>query len=238
MFRYYRIFVSVLVLGLLTIVTTSTALAQDPANGKLLWEEQTGCQRCHGPEAQGLWAGPLAGSTKTAQEWIEQVRTPRRNMPSFSAEQISDQMVIDLHAYVSSLAPVSGFTPKDAGLPADAPQGQILIVEKRCVACHGPTGPIKGYIERGETPTAEAVIKQLRTPFKDMPAFNSSQVSDEEANLIANFLAQEVATQASPPPALPQSGGAPTVSWPFIWLLAGGVLTLTGVALRRLILRS
>jgi hypothetical protein len=159
-------------------------------------------------------------------------------MPSFSAEQVSDQMLIDMHAYVSSLASVSGFTPKDAGLPADAPQGQVLIAEKRCVACHGPTGPIKGYIERGETPTAEAVIKQLRTPFKNMPAFSSSQVSDEEATLIADFMAQEVAAQASPPPALPQSGGAIPVSWPLIWLLAGGIMTLIGVVLHRLALRS
>ncbi len=237
----YRIFTSVLVIGLLIVVTTATVSAQDPTNGKLLWEEQTGCQRCHGPEAQGLWAGPLAGSTKTAQEWIEQVRTPRRNMPSFSAEQVSDQMVIDLHAYVSSLAPVSGFTPNDAGLPADAPQGQLLIVEKRCVACHTTTGPINGFIQRGEMPTAEVVLAQLRTPRNNMPMYSPDQVSDAEATLIADFLAQEVAAQqaaSSPPPALPQSGGAPTVSWSLIWLLIGGGMTLIGVALRRLVLRS
>lgn len=234
----YRIFTSVLVVGLLIVVTTATALAQDPANGKLLWEEQTACQRCHGPAAEGLWAGPLAGSTKTAQEWIEQVRTPRRNMPSFSAEQISDQMVIDLHAYVSSLAPVSGFTPRDAGLPADVPQGQMLIVEKRCVACHTTTGPINGFVQRGEMPTVEVVLAQLRTPRNNMPMFSPDQVSDVEATIIADFLAQQVASQASPPPALPQSGGVPTVSWPLMWLLAGGILALTGMMLRRLALRS
>ncbi len=238
----FRIFTLVLVVGLLAIVTTSTALAQDPTNGKLLWEEQTGCQRCHGPEAQGLWAGPLAGSTKTAQEWISQVRTPRRNMPSFSAEQVSDQAIIDLHAYVSSLAPVSGFAPQDASLPADAPQGQILIVEKRCVACHTTTGPINGFVQRGEMPTVEVVLAQLRTPRNNMPMFSPDQVSDAEATLIADFLAQEFAAQqqaaSSPPPALPQSGGARTVSWPLIWLLAGAMLTLIGVVLHRLALRS
>ena len=88
---------------MLTGLTTSVAFAQDPDNGKLLWEEQTACRRCHGPEAEGLWAGPLASSTKTAQEWIDQVRNPRRNMPHFSAEKVSDEMIVDMHAYVSSL---------------------------------------------------------------------------------------------------------------------------------------
>ena len=133
-----------------------------------------------------VWAaGPLAGSTKTAQEFIDQVRSPRRNMPSFSAEQISDQMITDIHAYVGSLPEVTDFTRPDAGLPADAPQGQVLLVEKRCIACHGDTGPINGFIERGETPTAERVINQLRTPFKNMPSFSPEQVSDAEAALIA-----------------------------------------------------
>ena len=231
---YIRRFI---VLGLavlvLTGLTTSVVLAQDPDNGKLVWEEQSGCQRCHGAAAEGLWAGPLAGSTKAAQEWIDQVRSPRRNMPSFSAEQISDQMIIDAHAYVSSLAPVSGFTPNDPGLPADAPQGQVLLAEKRCIACHGNTGPIKGFIDRGETPTAERVITQLRTPFKNMPAFSPEQVSDAEAALIADFMAQEVAAQSAPA-ALPQSGSSLPAAWPFGLLMVGGGLVLTGFVLRRL----
>ena len=233
MFNFRQLFLFVLTISILSVLTTSVALAQDPANGKVIWEEQAACQRCHGPEAQGLWAGPLAGSTKTAQEWIEQVRNPRRNMPHFSPEKVSDQMIIDMHAYVSSLPPVTDFTPNDAGLPADAPQGQMLLVEKRCVACHTTTGPINNFVKRGEAPTAEAVIKQLRTPFNNMPAFRPEQVSDEEATQIADFLAQEFAAQ-SPPPALPQSGGSgiPLV-WPIALLLIGGGVVTAGVVLRR-----
>ena len=223
----------ILAVVVLSGLTTSIAFAQDPDNGKLVWEEQSGCQRCHGPEAEGLWAGPLAGSTKTAQEFIDQVRSPRRNMPSFSAEQISDQMITDIHAYVGSLPEVTDFTRPDAGLPADAPQGQVLLVEKRCVACHGDTGPIKGFIERGETPTAERVLNQLRTPFKNMPSFTPEQVSDAEAALIADFMAQEIAAQSAPA-ALPQSGGSLPAAWPVGLLLIGGGLVLTGFVFRRL----
>lgn len=231
---YIRRFITLgLAVLALTGLTTSVVFAQDPDNGKLVWEEQSGCQRCHGPAADGLWAGPLAGSTKTAQEFIDQVRSPRRNMPSFSAEQISDQMITDIHAYVSSLPAVSDFAPADAGLPADAPQGQVLLVEKRCVACHGDTGPIKGFIERGETPTAERVINQLRAPFKNMPSFSPEQVSDAEAALIADFMAQEVAAQSAPA-ALPQSGSSLPAAWPIGLLLIGGGLVLTGFIFRRL----
>ena len=228
----HRTIVLILTVIILSGLTTSVAYAQDPDNGKLLWEEQTGCQRCHGPEAEGLWAGPLAGSTKTAQEWIDQVRNPRRNMPAYSAEQVSDEMIVDLHAYASSLAEVADFSRPDAGLPADAPAGQLLLAEKRCIACHGETGPIKGFIERGETPTAERVINQLRTPFRNMPAYSVDQVSDAEAAQIADFLAQQVSAQSAPA-ALPQSGGTLPAAWPVGLLLVGGGLALTGFVLRR-----
>ena len=213
-------------------LSTSMALAQDPANGKVVWEEQTACQRCHGPAGEGMWAGPLAGNEKSAQEWIDQVRTPRRNMPAYSAEQVSDEQIADMHAYMASLAKVDSFTPQDAGLPADAPQGQMLIVEKRCVACHSTTGPIKGFIERGEVPTAEAVTQQVRTPAKWMPSYTTDQVSDAELALIADFMAAEVAEQ-SPPATLPTSGGSQTSQWPFVILLIGGGFVLAGLTARK-----
>lgn len=231
-----RTFTLLLALVILTGLTTSVAFAQDPDNGKLLWEEQTGCQRCHGSEAEGLWAGPLAGATNTAQEWIDQVRNPRRNMPAFSAEQVSDEMIVDMHAYVSSLPEVTDFSRPDAGLPADAPQGQLLLVEKRCIACHGENGPINGFIDRGEIPTVERVIDQLRTPFRNMPSFSPDQVSDAEAASIADFLAQQVSAQSAPA-ALPQSGGKLPAAWPIGLLVAGGGLALTGFVLRRAVRR-
>ncbi len=191
----------VTLIGLLGL-TAVVAYAQDPDNGKLLWEENL-CQNCHGEAGAGMWAGPLAGSDKTAEEWIAQVRSPRNRMPHFSAEKISDQMIIDMWAYLTSLTRPESFTPADAGLPADAPAGQQLLVEKRCVACHGTTGPMRGFEARGETPTAEAVITQLRTPRENMPMFTVEQVSDEEAGLIAEFMATQFAPQEQAPSLAP-----------------------------------
>jgi LPXTG-motif cell wall-anchored protein len=213
-------------------VATSFALAappaQDPDNGKALWE-QTLCQKCHGAAGEGMWAGPLAGNDKTAAEWIAQVRSPRNRMPAFSAEKVSDEMVIDMHAYLVALSKPEAFAPADAGLPSDAPAGQQLLVEKRCVACHSTTGPIQGFESREETPTAEAVIGQLRTPRRNMPMFTVEQVSDEEAGLIAEFLASQLS-----PASLPETGEASSPILFVAVLLLGAALMLTGIVLRGL----
>jgi mono/diheme cytochrome c family protein len=225
-----RLFLITILVISLMVVLTSVALAQSPDNGKLLWTEQVPqCQRCHGEEGQGAWAAPLAGSEKDAQAFIAQVRTPRSRMPSFSPEQVSDEMIVDIQAYVSSLPKPDGFTPMDAGLPADAPAGQILVVEKKCVACHGVTGPINGFISRGETPTTERVIAQLRTPFKNMPSFSEAQVSDAEAGQITEFLVSQM-----PPESLPKSGGTVTYSVVLLLLIGGG-LVLLGITVRLLL---
>ena len=230
--QLYRILGFVFTLFVLGSLTTSIAFAQDPDNGKLLWEEQIfQCSKCHGPAGEGLYAGPRAGDGKTAEEWITQVRTPKRSMPHFSPEQVSDEQIMDMNAYMNSLPKPEGeFTPKDVGTSEDP--GQNLILQKRCVACHGETGPIKGFIERGEIPTAERVIKQLRTPFKNMPSFSVEQVSDEEAALIADFMATEVSSQMAPG-TLPQSGGEKTSGAALYLSILGLALLFGGLTLRQ-----
>lgn len=253
----HRFVTLVFTVTVLTGLFTSVALAQDPANGKVIWEEQSACQRCHGAAAEGMWAGPLAGTEKTVDEFIEQVRTPRRNMPAFSVEQISDEQLTDVYAYVTPLTRPADFAPMDAGLPADAPAGQQLLVEKRCVACHSTTGPIKGFIDRAELPTVESVAMQVHSPRKNMPTYSPEQVSDEEIALITDFLVQQVsaqlpaegaamaeqpaaAEQAAPaaeaPATLPATGSSRPLNWPGALVVIGGLILAAGYSLRRLII--
>lgn len=230
--QFYKLFAVLLGVMVLTGVMASVALAQDPANGKVIWEEKSNCQRCHGPAGEGMWGPPLAGNQNSVQDFITQVRTPRRNMPAFSAEQISDEMITNIHAYLTSLTAPASYTRPDAGLPADAPAGQVLVVEKRCVACHSITGPVKPFIERGEVPTIEAVLAQLRTPRRFMPTFNANIVSDAEAATIVEFLVQEFQAEA-PPAGLPTSGGSQPLNWPVWIVVTGSLLFLAGLGWRR-----
>ncbi len=215
------------------VYAPTTAFAQDPDNGKVIYEEQVWqCAACHGAEGEGMWGRPLTNSSATAEEWVEQVRNPRRFMPAFSEAQVTDEQITDMHAYLTSLTPATDFQRADAGLPEDAHPGQLLMAQKSCIACHGDTGPLMGFIDRGETPTAEGVIAQLRTPFNNMPSYSEAQVSDEEATLMAEFMAEQV-TAASAPEALPESGHHQGVNLALIVFLLGGMLILGGLALSR-----
>jgi mono/diheme cytochrome c family protein len=238
--RLRKHFIVVLTVLVLLVPATSVAYAQDPDAGKATFEQLWQCQNCHGPDGKGLYGRPLAGSEKTAQEWINQVRNPARGMPAFSAEQVTDQQITDLQAYFAAQAKPADFAPKLP--PESADPGQNLMLQKRCVACHtseAETGQgqlIDGFVQRGVTPTAEVVLKQLRTPFKNMPSFRPDQVSDADAALIADFLAAQVAV-AAPPAALPQSGGDSPAQWPLVLLAAGSVLAAAGYGLRRFLVK-
>jgi hypothetical protein len=103
------------------------------------------------------------------------------------------------------------------------------------VACHTETGPINPFIERGEVPTAQAVITQLRTPRNLMPMFSEGQVSDADAALIADFLASQVSAQQSQeaPAALPTSGGENSSTSAILLILTGAGLVAASFILRR-----
>ena len=233
-----RILILAVALTTLMALSTSAAFAQDPDNGQVLWEETVWqCSSCHGQMGEGVWGRPLAGDTElTAADWINQVRNPRNRMPTFSPEQVSDDQIRDMQAYISSLPAPAEFGFKDAGLADDAPAGQVLLVEKRCVACHGTEGSIPSLTARNELPTAEVVIAQLRNPRDLMPSFRTDQVSDAEAAQIAEFLAAQFTPQA-----LPESGGQAiptTLSLMALPIVLGALMLAGGLLLRRRMIHS
>ena len=248
-----RIIVVALAVLVLFSLTVSLAAAQDPDNGKALWEgEVWQCAQCHGTEAQGKFGRPLSNSTATEAEWIEQVRNPRRSMPAFSESQVSDEQILDMRAYVTSLpAPADDFRPEDPGTSEN--EGQNVFLQKRCVACHNPdTGPLDHFIEHNEEPTAAAVIAQLRTPKGAMPSYTEDQVSDAEATLIADFLAEQYALQGDAsattdapastdetPATLPTSGSDTPAAQTALWFVLIGLLVLgCGLVIHKLYQRT
>lgn len=216
----------------------STALAQgggDPAKGKTLWA-QNNCKNCHGDNGEGKYAGVRAGDGKMAADYIKQARTPRANMPAYTAAQLSDADLTDMWAYMQTLAKPAAFTRTAVPTEAGEPEGKTLLGQKNCVACHGnfAAGMVKTrFVDQNREVTAEAVLKQLRTPAKMMPAFSATQVTDAQATTIAAFLktqaaaAKAAAAPAPAPAALPKTG-APLAA------LAGVALAVlaAGIAMR------
>jgi len=189
------------VLSALFAMTVAAQGTGDPANGKAQWAQRA-CKSCHGTDGEGKYAAPLAGTTRQSAEWITQVHTPRANMPAFSTAQISDTVITDMWAYMKTLTKPASFTPMSTTVPAGALPGHQLTVDKRCVACHGDFKAFAKarFVDQNREVTPEVVLKQLRTPAKNMPMFGATQVTDAQAALIADFIkAQAVAVKAAAP---------------------------------------
>ena len=237
-----KMFAVSMLLAAMLVLFAGTALAQGDGNadkGKTLWEANL-CKSCHGANGEGKYAGPLAGTTRTAEEVIKQARTPRANMPAFDAVHVSDMDLTDMWAYLRTLSKPASFTPTTYTAAASDMPGKVLFNQKRCVACHGsdPSGFVKArFTNNGRTVSAAAVIKQLRTPFQKMPMFNTTKVSDEQAGQIADYLkslaAAAPAAGAAAPKTLPTAGGQlPWAVFPGLVILIGVLVIGAGMALR------
>ena len=239
MLRKIWLAVGTLLVALGMVTSIAYADAGDPARGKHLWAEVKLCKNCHGLYGEGAYAGPRAGDGKSLEAWIKQVRTPRANMPRFNDVQVSDQEIADMWEYMQTLSKPTSFTPKTyTPKPGDS-AGLILVQQKRCVACHGDYSQMLKFRFVAQNRTvidAATVIKQLRTPAKNMPAFSAAQVSDEEAAKIAAYLQvrlNEVSAASAPPTTLPVSGGEqPASAWPVALMIAGASMLVTGLAVR------
>ncbi|HZP33290.1 MAG TPA: cytochrome c [Candidatus Acidoferrales bacterium] len=80
------------------------APAGDAKNGKALYTT-AGCYECHGREAQGgAGTGPRLGPAPLPyQAFAYQVRSPRDQMPPYTAKVLSDAQLADIYAFVRSV---------------------------------------------------------------------------------------------------------------------------------------
>ena len=125
-------------LFLLPLFLFQNASAADVNAGKAAWNAKF-CKNCHGNEGEGAYGPDLAGRGLSAEQFKHAVRKPWGVMPAFTERQVSDQMLGDISAYLSSLPKVA--EPAAWHLPVpdgDAPRGQVLLIANGCGQCHGP----------------------------------------------------------------------------------------------------
>jgi ubiquinol-cytochrome c reductase cytochrome c subunit len=96
-------------ISIAALLVCAAAQAQDMPKGDakagLANFRKFGCYSCHGIVGQGtLRDGPRLNAAALGYPAIlAQLRTPRYEMPAYTASQISDSGVADIYAYLSNL---------------------------------------------------------------------------------------------------------------------------------------
>jgi ubiquinol-cytochrome c reductase cytochrome c subunit len=87
-----------------TVQKTTSAPAGNAQHGKTVYTV-VGCYECHGRDAQsGGRTGPKLGPNPLPfAAFIHQVRSPRNEMPPYTAKVLSDADLADIYAFLQSL---------------------------------------------------------------------------------------------------------------------------------------
>jgi cytochrome c553 len=116
----------------------ATPAAGDAQAGKALWEgSQIQCRNCHGTKGEGAFGPDLAGRAITPAQFRQAVRKPWGIMPTFIESQVSDADLGNLSAYFASLPANPAPGKWRVEVPADAPRGQVVLINMGCGQCHG-----------------------------------------------------------------------------------------------------
>jgi mono/diheme cytochrome c family protein len=193
----------------------SAALAQQKheamARGAKIFT--TNCARCHGQAGEGL-VGPALKGTQLDEEALEKVISrgrPDTIMPAWAAEDggpLRKNQIRDLVTFIknwdsallesfvtepkvpSSPAPTPSPAPAPTTPPADhAAEGKQLYLAKGCAACHGQNAEGSDIAPALPGHTKEQVLRQVRTPVGNMPSFGPEKISDDELEMIADYIA-------------------------------------------------
>ena len=92
-------------------LSATTPDSANVAHGREVYEA-TGCYECHGHVGQGGLGPKLAPGPLPLQAFAAYVRSPAREMPPYSKEVLSARDIVDIHAFLATVAPLSGAEPK------------------------------------------------------------------------------------------------------------------------------
>ena len=100
--------IRILMLGAAAVLASAASVVAQPAGGDAKAGHDAymklGCYSCHGVWGQGTWRdGPRINPPMPVEAMVQQLRTPRYEMPPYVASQVSDKSVADIHAYLQSV---------------------------------------------------------------------------------------------------------------------------------------
>ena len=202
MARILTVLAVLAVLALVHVTQVRAQAPQQPAAGNASTGRdvfaKTGCTACHGPEGGGTAAAPaLAGTALQLPAFVSYVRKPTGIMPPHPPQQISDQSLADVHAFLRSVAAA----PPAAQGAAQAPPGRVdaggaLYAKVGCYQCHGNEGQcgLSGpRVAPNPIPYAR-FLQYVRHPTGEMPPYTEKVLSNQDVADIYAFV------QARPQP--------------------------------------
>jgi mono/diheme cytochrome c family protein len=164
-------------------------------NGRLVFEKQ-GCNKCHGAQGEGVGApGSTGGVPRIASTalalpaFVQLVRSPKGQMPSFGSQKISDAELADVYAFLRALRPPA---KPEAAAPESAKKGERLFNAYGCYECHGYQG--QGSTQTGGSRLGppriplSAFVSYVRAPSGQMPPYTAKAVSSEDLAEMYAFL--------------------------------------------------
>lgn len=101
-------------------------MAAATERGAALWRLY-GCRSCHGALAEGATAPALRGAVRAAPAFVGIVRSGAQGMRAYSHEEIPDQQLADLHAWLQAL-PAAAPTPIPNALGLAVPPGVMVAI--------------------------------------------------------------------------------------------------------------
>lgn len=155
--------------------------------GQAAWLEAQ-CPACHGPLGLG-GIGPQLASTKLSyDQFLYKVRTAAPPKPAFSEEQLPDQTVFDIYAWVRTQIPMPELSKPSIVEPSPSSEpspndmlSMAIWTNLDCYTCHGifAQGSAKGTTLAGINDPVEDELARMRASADKIPEHSTDHISDE-----------------------------------------------------------
>ena len=157
-------------------------------NGETAWNEAQ-CSACHGPVGLGGIGPSLAATTLPYDQFLHVVRTAMPPKPAYSAEQLPDQTVYDIYAWVRTQIPSPEIATSHVGVTPtlskttslEDMRNMTIWTCRGCDTCHGvfaqggPDGPMLA----GINDPVDEELARMRSTADKIPEHSADHISDE-----------------------------------------------------------